>query len=145
MVFAKPSASVYRRTNAYTSSVYGLTPSGKKKDTCDPCVCESTVDPIMSLTNFLNFLNLLYGALQTFYVADNVNSPLVAFMSVNGAMKFSLFVRLTWSKQNPGVSFDPKSRIDINALKDIYLSYNRDWHADKFLVTQTIYLESLSA
>jgi hypothetical protein len=99
----------------------------------------------MSLTNLLNFLNLLYGALQTFYVADNVNSPLVAFMSVNGAMKFSLFVRLTWSKQNPGISFNPKSRMDINALKDIYLSYNRDWHADKFLVTQTIYLDSLSA
>jgi hypothetical protein len=105
-----------------------------------PCVCDSTVDPLDTLQTFLDFLRTLYTALESFYIGDNVNAPLVAFMSVAGAMKFSLHSRLVWTKLNPGLKFNQDSIIDINAIKDIYLSAKRDWKSDQFLVMQTLLL-----
>lgn len=124
-----------------TASIYGAV---KSKPVAPPvdCKCESTVDPLISLQIFLDFLNTLYAAVGLFKIGDNVNSPLVAFMSVTGAMKFSMHTRIVWTKLNPGVIFDMNSSIHINALKDIYLSYNRDWNTDPFLVTQSLMLAS---
>jgi len=93
-----------------------------------------------SLRKLLDFLKNLYKAVGDFYLSVNVNAPLVTRMSVAGTMKFSLHSRIVWTKLNPGVVFDKTSSIHINALKDIYLRYNRDWTTDPFLVIQTLAL-----
>ena len=137
-----PSVQVYGKTNPFrvgTASIYGDIQITQYESTIK-CICESTVDPLDALRVFLEFLQTLYKAVENFYVTTNVNSPLVAFMSVTGAMKFGVFVRLTWGKLNPDRKFNPNSLADINALKDIYLSFNRDWRSDNFLVTKTFEL-----
>jgi hypothetical protein len=135
-------STIYNKTTSNlnrTASIYGAI---KIKPVAYPvdCKCVSTVDPLVALQKFLEFLTTLYTALELFKIGENVNSPLVAFMSVAGAMKFSLHTRIVWTKLNPGVMFDIDSSIHINALKDIYLSYNRDWNTDPFLVTQSLLL-----
>ena len=137
-----PTASIYNKTYSNmnrTASIYGAIKSRPVALPVD-CTCVSTVDPLVTLQKFLDFLKTLYTAVELFKIGDNVNSPLVAFMSVTGAMKFSMHTRIVWTKLNPGVMFDINSSIHINALKDIYLSYNRDWNTDPFLVTQSLML-----
>lgn len=139
-----PTASVYNKTYSNmnrTASIYGAVKSRPVALPVD-CTCESTVNPVDALRVFLEFLNTLYTAVENFYVTTNVNSPLVAFMSVTGAMRFGVYVRLTWGKLNPDIKFNPDSLTDINSLKDIYLSYNRDWRSDNFLVTKTFELQT---
>lgn len=111
------------------------------KNTPNNCKCISSVDPVDALKALRDFLNKLYIAIYEFNMGKNVNAPLVAFMSISGAMKFSLHVRIVWSKLHPGVQFNPDDIIHINSLKDIYLSANRDWHSDAFIVTNARLLE----
>ena len=100
---------------------------------CD-CDCQPTVDPRIALQNLVNILEAFLISLKQYKVGDNMNAPLVSKMGMKGMMSFKLYSRITWTKLNPGKTFDVKSQTDINALKDIYLSYNQDWRTDKMLV-----------
>lgn len=121
------------------------TPTGiigvNDKNTPNNCTCISSVDPVDALKALRDFLNKLYIAISEFIMTKNVNAPFLAFMSVSGAMKFSLHVRIVWSKRHPGAQFNPDDITHINGLKDIYLSANRDWHSDAFIVTNARLLE----
>jgi hypothetical protein len=121
------------------------TPTGtisvKDKNTVTRCTCISSVDPLDALKALRDFLNKLYIAIYEFNMSKNVNAPFLTFMSVSGAMKFSLHVRIVWGKIHPGAQFNPDDITHINDLKDIYLSANRDWHSDAFIVTNARLLE----
>ena len=141
----------YSRT-ALTGNIYGLVSTMNQNtltgiidvndlNTVTPCTCISSVDPVDALKALRDFLNKLYVAILEFNTSKNVNAPLVAFMNITGAMKFSLHVRIVWSKLHPGAQFNPDDIIHINGLKDIYLSANRDWHSDTFIVTKSRLLE----
>lgn len=39
-------------------------------------------------------------------------------------------VRIAWVQAYPGEVFDEKSDVNLNQMKDIYLSFGEDWHQD---------------
>jgi len=129
----------YQYMSGGTSSIYG----GIQITQFIPvtaCTCTSTIDPMDALKSLMGFLEQLKSAIADFYVGAHINAPLVAKMTVRGAMSFGIFARLEWSRRNPGVFFDKSSPSDINGLKDIYLSLGRDWRMDTFLVsTEFVY------
>jgi len=107
----------------------------------DICTCVSSVDPLDALKALREFLSELYTTITRITANTNVNAPLSTFISISGAMKYSLHTRILWTKFNPGVQFNPDNIIHINVLKDIYLSDNRDWHSDTFIVIQSRKIE----
>jgi hypothetical protein len=127
-----------------SKSIYGSAKSGMAGFTppiygygrplsCD-CDCQPTVDPRIALQNLLNILHGLLMSLKQHKVGESVNAPLVTKMGVKGIMSFALYSRIVWAKLHPDKLFNKTSTTDINSLKDIYLSYNQDWRADKMLV-----------
>lgn len=98
------------------------------------CECEPSINPLVALQNLLNFLNTFKDTLYNYYVADNINAPLSAKMSVSGTMSFRLFARITWGRLNAGVQFDKTCHAHINGLKDVYLANYRDWQTDPILL-----------
>ena len=129
----------YQNIAGGTSSIYGgiqITQFIPVKE----CTCASTVDPKDALKSLLDFLEQLKSAIADFYVGAHINAPLVAKMTVRGAISFGIFVRLEWGRRNPGNFFDKSSPSDINSLKDLYLSLGRDWRMDTFLAsTEFVY------
>ena len=133
---------VYGKTYAFmngTSSIYGGVQITQFAPPI-PCTCISTVDPLDALRSLRTFLEAFYIALDNFYIRENVNAPLVAKMTVRGAMSFSFHVRILWGKLHPGETFSKTSQTNINQLKDIYLSYGQDWRKDTFIMGATIAL-----
>jgi hypothetical protein len=132
---------VYGKQSRYlvggTSSIYG---GIQIQQLLPDCACTPTVDPKDALKSLLVFLDQLKNAIADFYVGAHINAPLVAKMTVRGAISFGIFARLEWGRRNPGNFFDKSSPSDINSLKDVYLSLGRDWRMDTFFSkTEFIY------
>ena len=132
--------SVYGHRKGFTQPVYGCNSAScyreeeANSESESDCECESTVNPLVALQNLLNFLNTFRTTLSNYYVADNINAPLSAKMSVSGTMSFRLFARITWGRLNAGTPFDKTCHYHINGLKDIYLANYRDWQTDPILL-----------
>jgi hypothetical protein len=81
------------------------------------------------------------ATLSNYYVRLDVKAPLSTDMSMRGLMSFRLYSRLEWGKLYNGIAiFDIMNPAHINAIKDIYLSYNRDWHTDLPIVNASLLL-----
>jgi len=110
-----------------------------------PCICEPTIDPTIALQTLLDFILYFRDTIDNFYVHENINAPFVTSVNIRGMMTFALFARVTWGKLygKSGAVFNPLSLTDINALKDIYLSHNRDWRTDRQLLHLSLSMAAL--
>ena len=116
------SAKIYGSTSYGGSPVYGTSSQAV-----------STVDPLLALQNLLDFLHLFVTALDRFYLNVSIANPFTANIAMIGSLPLNVYVRVLWTKNNPGRIFDPSK--DINELKELYLSMNRDWRTDTYIVT----------
>lgn len=119
------------------NSTAGATPSIYGYGTTFSCLCDCqpTTNPLIALENLLNILKGFLVSLSNYKTRDNINAPLVTKVGVRGVISFKVYSRILWAQLHPGKVFDITSVTDINAIKDIYLSYNQDWRTDKILMT----------
>jgi hypothetical protein len=122
---------VYGGFSGGNSSALGGNIGGK-----DGCIgCEPNVPYITTMIELLTILESLKETISKYYPPKHALAPFDTPMRVTGSMSFHLYARVRWSKMYTTIyrRFDPGSLVHVNLLKDIYISYERDWREDEWL------------
>ena len=105
--------------------IYGVS----KRDN-DSCNCVPETPPSVTLTSFLGILASLRRVIDKFYNPFMGVADILGQMSMSAMVAPTIFMRLRWIEEHPGIKFDKQNEAHRNDLKFLYNLYNKDWRDD---------------
>lgn len=100
-----------------------------------PCIPPPVCPPLDSL--FVNLETMIFRveqAIQEFFPSITVVSTFIAQMDVRAYVPPTIFVRLMWRQNNPGVVFNIENPLQRLQIKDIYIVLGFDWTVDPMFI-----------
>lgn len=123
---------------SWSRPIYGCAvPYNNGSNACTGC--EPNVPFTTTLGDLLTVLTSLTNAIEQFFPSQDITTPLTGKMAVRGSLNIFVYTRIQWVKMYKSIygSFDANDPVQINLLKDIFLSLGYDWRIDSWLVDRT--------
>jgi hypothetical protein len=100
-----------------------------------PCkvVCPALQPNIPLLEQFLALLKITKSVVDQFFPGVVAYAPFKSDMGAAVGVTPSLYARLSWSQQWPGIRFDKKNMTMLLQLRTIFIECGFDWRKDPIL------------
>ena len=107
-------------------NIYGSTTTSAK------CICTPTISPLEQLSTLIELINTLEQLVRESFDPSVATFIISATFSAPSYIPVSVYVRLIWKQEHPGIMFDKNDPIRRFEIKAIYLSLNREagWKKD---------------
>ena len=85
------------------------------------------------LKDLLDLVSITKTVIDRFFPPKKVNAPVISKMGYTVFLPQYVYMFLMYMQMYPDATFDDKCAVDLNNLKDIYLSNELPWQDDPFL------------